>query len=235
MTLFTPAPSPAPAPPTRPQRFRGLVVIGAVLLTIGALAGAAATAAMIAFRSGSTLDSGSQLVSTPTSALVSDVTSLQDVDAISGLTGRPTLRISAAGTGPTGVFVGVGPADAVSGYLSGVAVDRVTDLGIDPFDLQVTREDGAAVPPPPGEQDFWVASATSSSAAADLTWQFQDGDYRFVVMNADGTPGVTSSARMQLTLPNALPISVAVLIGSGVVALAGTVLLVAAVRRGRIA
>ena len=163
MTLFPPAPPPVPAP-TRAKGSRGLAVSGAVLVTIGALAGAAATAGVVAFGPASTLDSGTQPMSTPTAALVSDVTSLQDVEGISGLTGAPTLRISADGAGPAGIFVGVGPADAVADYLSGVAVDRVTDLEVDPFDLNVIREEGTAAPPPPGQQDFWVASATSSSA-----------------------------------------------------------------------
>lgn len=221
-----------PPPLSAPRRRTALAVVGAIMTALGGLAAAAAAAVIVAFGSSGTLDSGVNRVSTSTAALVTDVAAMQDVDGIAGITGSPTLRMTATSTGPAGVFIGVGPADAVTAYLSGVAVDRVTDFSVDPFRLSVTPESGRAAAPPPAEQDFWVDSATSASIA-EVAWPIQDGEYRLVVMNADGTSDLTSMAQVQVELPNAFPLSLAVLIGSGVLAAGGVTLLVLAVSRSR--
>ncbi len=229
-TTYSPPPSP-PSLPT-PRRRTGLAAAGTVTTALGGIAAAAATAVIVAFGANGTLDSGAHRVSTPTAALVTDVAAMEDINGIAAITGSPTLRMSATSTGPAGVFIGVGPADAVAEYLSGVAFDRVTDFSVDPFRFSVTPEPGATAASPPDEQDFWVASATSRSIA-DLDWPVEDGEYRLVVMNADGAPELTSTAQVQLELPNAFPISLAVLTGSGILTAAGVALLVMAVSRGR--
>jgi hypothetical protein len=61
----------------------------------------------------------------------------------------------------------------------------------------------------------------------------QDGDYRLVVMSADGGAGLTSVAEVQLELPNAFPLSLSVLVGSGVVAALGAGLVTVAITRRR--
>ena len=228
-TTYDPPPlTPVPAP----RRRTALAVTGIVMTALGGLAAAAAAAVIVAFGSSGALDSGSTEVSTSSAALVTDVAAMEDVDGIAAVTGSPTLRLSATSTGPSGVFIGVGPADAVTGYLSGVAIDRITDFSLDPLRLDVTGEPGVAAAAPPGDQDFWVASATSQSVA-DLAWPVQDGNYQLVVMNADGSPGLTSTAQVRLELPNAFPVSLGVLIGSGVLATAGIALVVVAVSRSR--
>ncbi len=231
MTTTYPPP-PIPSSETPPRRRTALAVVGIVMAVIGGIAAAAGAAVIVVFGSSGSLDSGRNEVSTSTAALVTDVASMDSIRGISGVTGWPTLRMSASSSGPAGVFIGVGPADQVTEYLSGVAIDRVTDFSVSPFELSVARESGASTATPPGEQDFWVASATSHSIA-DLTWPVQDGDYRLVVMNADGAPELTSTTQVQLELPNAFPISLAVLIGSGIIAAAGVALLVVALARGR--
>jgi hypothetical protein len=228
----TSIPQSAPHPGTPPTRRTALTVVGIVMTVVAVIAGTAAAAVIVAFGSSGTLDSGREEVSTSTAALVTDVATMEDVHGIASVTGRPTLRLSASSTGPAGVFVGIGPADAVADYLSGVAIDRVTDFSVDSFDLSVTREQGAPAATPPHQQDFWVASATSSSIA-DLTWPVEDGDHRLVVMNADGTPGLISLVEVQLDLPDAFPVSLGVLIGSGVFAVAGVALVAVAVTRRR--
>ncbi len=229
-TTHSPPPGASSQPATR--RRAGLAIVGTVMTALGGIAAAAATAVIVAFGVSGTLDSGAHRVSTSTAALVTDVAAMEDIEGIAGITGSPTLRVSATSTGPAGVFIGVGPADAVAEYLSAVATDRVTDFSVDPLRFSVTPEPGATAASPPGEQDFWVASATSRSIA-DLDWPGQGGAYRLVVMNADGAPELTSTARVRLELPNAFPISLAVLIGSGIIAAAGVAVLVVALARGR--
>jgi hypothetical protein len=230
MTTTYGPPPPTPLPPLR--RRTTLAVVGTIMAALGGLAAAAAGAVIVTFGSSGTLDSGSHQVSTSTAALVSDAAAMEDVNGIAAVTGSPSLRLSATSTGPSGVFIGVGPADAVADYLSGVAIDRVTDFSVDPFRIDVSGEPGTSTASPPGEEDFWVASDTSQSIA-DLAWPVRDGDYRLVVMNADGSPGLTSMARVRLELPNAFPVSLAVLVGSGIVATAGIALLAVAVSRSR--
>jgi hypothetical protein len=221
---------PRPEPP--PRQRTALTVTGILMAFVGMIAGTAAAAVIVAFGSSGTLDSGSNEVSSSTAALVTEVATMADVHGIAGVTGRPTLRMSATSTGGSGVFIGIGPADAVADYLSGVAFDRVTDFSVSPFDLSVSRQPGGPGASPPGEQDFWVASATSQSTA-DLAWPIEDGDHRLVLMNADGTPGVISLAQVQLDLPNAFPVSLTALIGSGVLVAAGVALVAVAVTRRR--
>ncbi|MGF1668507.1 MAG: hypothetical protein ACFCVC_19775 [Acidimicrobiia bacterium] len=71
------------------------------------------------------------------------------------------------------LFVGVGPASAVAGYLA--------------------SGEGA-----PDEQTFWVQSAGGTSAAVD--WDIEPGRWTAVVMNADGSPGV--DATVQASVPS---------------------------------
>ncbi len=226
------SPPPLPTSEARPRRRTALAVVGVVLAIVAGIAATAAAAVIVVFGSSGTQDSGRNEVSTATAALVTDVASMDSVNGISGITGWPTLRMSASSTGPAGVFIGVGPADEVTQYLSGVAVDRVTDFSVSPFHLSVSRQSGSASATPPSEQDFWVASATSHSLA-DVTWPVEDGDYRIVVMNADGAPGVSSLAEVELELPNAFPVALAVLISSGVLAVTGVGFVVLAIVRSR--
>ncbi|MGY1809302.1 hypothetical protein ACI8AF_18205 [Blastococcus sp. SYSU D00669] len=233
MTTLTP-PRPTSSPSTRVRRrSRGLTTVGAVLTAVGLLAGTVAAAVLFAFGSGSRLDSGPQSFTTPTAALVTDSASMDDVRGIATVTGRPTVQVSSQTANPAGVFIGVGPADAVDAYLAGIAVDEVTDLSFDPFRLTVTARAGDATAAPPGQQDLWVASVTSSSRA-ELTWPIQDGEYRLVVMNADGSPDVVTQTRVQIDLPRVFAVSLGVLIGSGLVAAGGVALLVAGLRRGSV-
>jgi hypothetical protein len=218
--------------PARPRRQLTMAIVGSVLAVVGSLATISAIGLIAVFGSASALDSGQHQVSTSASALVTDVAHVQNTHGVGTLTGWPTLRLTASGGDAAGVFIGIGPAAAVDEYLAGVAVDQVTDLTIAPFELTTARHPGDSTATAPGEQDFWVASADSRSTA-DLTWTVQDGDYRLVVMNADGIPNVIAQARVQLTLPDAFQISLIVL-GSGLLILTGgVVVLVGALSRGR--
>jgi hypothetical protein len=200
-------------------------VTGAVLVVLGLLAAAAAIGLLAVFGTSGRLDTGPQGIATTGSAVVSDVARLQDTGRVGQVTGPPTLRLSAVpGPASAAVFIGIGPAADVDRYLAGVAVDEVTDLTLEPFRFSVQRHAGSAAAAPPGSQSFWVASAGSPTTAR-LTWPVADGDYRLVVMNADGTTGVDTRTQLRLTLRHAFPIAVSVLAGSALVILAGAALL----------
>ncbi|SFU06920.1 hypothetical protein SAMN05660657_05335 [Geodermatophilus amargosae] len=183
-----------------------------MLTALGLIAGAVAGTVMIAFGLASTLDSGPQPFTTSTAALVTDSATMDDVHGIAAVTGPPTVQISARTGDPAGVFIRVGPAEAVDDYLSGVAFDEVTEVDSDPFDLTVITHPGGSTAAFPVEQDFWVVSATSGSQA-ELAWAIQDGNYRLVVMNADGSPAVVTQTQMQIELPRVFTVATGVLVG----------------------
>ena len=63
-----------------------------------------------------------------------------------------------------------------------------------------------AAPPPrprPAAQSFWAASATGSGSQA-LTWKTKSGEWSIVVMNADGSPGVSADVSAGAKIPWAL-------------------------------
>jgi hypothetical protein len=127
------------------------------------------------------------------------------------------------------VFVGVGRKADVDRYLAGVSVDRVTDFDLDPYVVHKDRQHGTAAAGAPASQSFWVKQ--SSGRTANVDWKVKDGSYRFVVMNADGTPGVTTDSRVQIGVPYLSSIALAGLL-AGFVALAGGLLMMTSGVRG---
>jgi hypothetical protein len=228
----TPAVTLRPPPEARPGRAVAARVTAVVMLVVGALAVAAAIGLIAVFGTSSRLATGSQQLDSSATAVVTDVATIQNTRGVSGVIGWPSISVSARGGSDAGVFVGIGRAADVDSYLRGAAVDRATDLDLHPFRLTVDRRPGTATPAPPADQSFWVASASSRSTAT-LTWQVQNGDYRLVVLNADGSAGLATAVDLSLTLPHAFAISLAVLSGGAVLVLGGVGVLVHSSRRGR--
>jgi len=206
-----------------------LFVLGGVLLVIGVLAGIGGGALMALFGSNDTLNSGVQQVSTPTRALVSPASSIQDTSGVQTVFGSVRLRITAtpAGAGQH-IFLGIAPASAVDRYLSGVSHDVATDVSVDPFRLTLARHSGTATPPPPGSQSFWVAQASGNHPT--LTWTVKDGSYRVVVMNTDAAAPVAFAAGLDLTIPHLFAIGTGLLIGGIVLIVIAIALIVLGAR-----
>lgn len=117
-----------------------------------------------------------------------------------------TVRVRAEAL-PTGseVFVGIGPSADVQGYLADAPYDEVDSFTADPFDYSLTRRGGdGSLAGPPGDQDFWVASATGPGVRT-LEWDVAPGTYTVVIMNADGSEGLTADVsaggRLELLVP----------------------------------
>lgn len=206
-----------------------LIVLGVLLLVIGALAAIGGGALMALFGSNDTLSSGVQQVSTPTRALVSPAGLIQGASGAQTVIGSVRLRITAtsAGAGQT-IFVGIGPASAVDSYLSGVSYDVATDVSVDPFHRTLSRHGGTATPPPPGSQSFWVAQASGNHPT--LTWTVTSGSYRVVVMNTDAAAPVAFAGGLYLTVPHSFAIGIGLLIGGIVLILIAIGLIVLGVR-----
>ena len=140
------------------------------------------------------------------------------------------IDIQATPRGAHGVFVGIGPTADVDRYLAGTSVEVVTDFEVAPFRLTTQPRPGSASVSAPGSQDFWVARAEAASGTAALSWTVRDGDYRFVFMNADGTPAVNADARFGIIVPGARTLGVTVLLVGLVLVAGGVIALVLGLR-----
>ena len=207
---------------------------GGALAVIGSLLALSGGGLLAAFGTDGSLASGPHLLSTPTSAIVSPVASIKNTSGVASVIGQPTLRLSAAPVqGTAGVFVGVGRAADVDRYLAGVATERVTDLNVDPYSITGIRHSGRLNAAPPATQRFWVAQASSTHTAAEINWKIRDGQYRVVVMNANGHSGVASTSAIGITIPNIPIYAVAGLLLGLLVAGGGTALLIRATGQPR--
>lgn len=131
------------------------------------------------------------------------------------------VRVEGVAAGSGSLFMGIAPAAAVAGYLDGVAHDEITEWDSTQDDIEYvvyTRSEGTTDPAAPGTEDFWVASVSGSDELA-LDWTIERGEWALVIMNADGSPGVSADVRFGVTtLPVLLPIGLASLV-VGLVAL----------------
>jgi hypothetical protein len=207
---------------------------GGALAVIGSLLALSGGGLLAAFGTDGTLASGPHLLSTPTSAIVSPVSSIKHTSGVASVIGQPTLRLSASPVqGTAGVFVGIGRAADVDRYLAGVATQQVTDLSVDPYSMTAIRHSGRLNAAPPTAQRFWVAQASSTRTAAEINWKIRDGQYRVVVMNANGHGGFASTSAIGITIPNITIYAVAGLLIGFLMAGGGTVLLIRATAQRR--
>lgn len=204
------------------------IVVGAVLASASAIVAVGGAAAVCLVGSDSSFSTGRQDVTSTTTALVAKLGDIDGVDDIPRV-GRPELRLSATSTTP--VFIGIGRAAQVDAYLAGADVDNVTDVDVKPFRLDVRHRPGTVRPDAPASQSFWVAQASGLDASVD--WKVRDGDYRIVVMNADGRPGVAFEGRFTLDIPWLFGVGLAALVIGVVGVASGLALIVVGVRARR--
>jgi hypothetical protein len=138
-----------------------------------------------------------------------------------------SLRIRASSDKP--LFVGIGRRTDVDRYLAGVAHSTIEDVSYDTFDVSYSAQPGSAIPGRPAAQRFWTASS-SGAGRQTVSWKLRSGSWRVVVMNADGSQGVATDAKVGATVHGAL-VFVIVTLALGLALLAGAVALV---MRGRL-
>lgn len=216
--------APTQATPRRGGR-AGFIALAVIMMVLGVIAALGGGALLIAFGSDGQITSDTHPVTTPTAAVITDVATISNTSQVADAVGTPTVHVTASG-----VFVGIGSAADVDRYLAGVAVDQVRDLDLDPYVLNLSRLDGTAKATPPAEQTFWVASG-SAAGVTDLTWNVRDGAYRMVLMNSDGTPGVSTRLSIGVGLPGAFGLAVGFLVGGLVLLAGGVAILMFASRR----
>ncbi len=135
-----------------------------------------------------------------------------------------TVRIRSESDRP--VFVGIAPAADVTRYLSGVEHAVVTDFERRPVYVSVP---GGAPSSLPGDETFWVESTTGSGEQT-LEWEPASGDWRAVVMNADGSRGVAAELSVGAELDPLLWIGIGLLAAGALLAGAAALLITLGVR-----
>ena len=144
---------------------------------------------------------------------------------------RFRTRITFSGAEGARLFAGIGPTDAVEAYLAGAPQAELTDVGDDPDEVFLRTIEGSATVGPPIEQDFWVASAEGTGEQM-LDWSPTSGQWTAVLMNADGTPGVTMEVAAGVETRLLVPIGIGLLIAGGVLLVLAAVMIVIATAGG---
>jgi hypothetical protein len=163
-------------------------------------------------------------------AVATDVVDLTGADPLSAhdwLVGTIRLRVN-NGDPSTPVFLGIGRAEDVAGYLDGVRHSTLTEIG----DPATSYEEWAGSAPKtrPGDGAVWLAKVEGTGTQT-LTWTPDDGPWRAVLMNADGSAGVDLNADVGAKLPVVHAMGVWSIVASLAIAVLGVGLLVVGLRR----
>jgi hypothetical protein len=187
------------ATPPRARTGPALALVAGSIAAVLAVALIAAGAALLwlshAKTDGGYYTTASHTYATPTRALTTDNLRI-DGDIPDWLNTRlGHLRIDPQ---RPGTFVGIAPTSAVEHYLDGVNRDEIADVDVDPFKLDTTRRAGDGRAAMPEAQTFWAAT---SADGRPLDWKVRKGDWTAVVMNPDGSAGVSLDAKVGVTVP----------------------------------
>jgi uncharacterized protein DUF4389 len=227
--------APTTPPPGATSTWGAGRVVGVVVASLAVLAGLAALAggATALVFDQTQRDANGYLMtdttaySTDTYALVSDsyrTGAAGDVLVARDMLG--TVRIRTQSAQP--VFVGIARAAAVDSYLAGVRHEVATRFDAHQRDFRL-KAGGAPVAPPTAKK-FWAAESVGAGAQT-LSWSPQDGNWRVVVMNANGSAGVRADLALGARFPHLLWIGIGVLSGGALLLLVGGGGIYAAVRR----
>jgi len=202
----------------------GLIVGGAVVavvaMTVLAVAGVAIWTD-VAKRDGSGyLTANAHRYASPTRAIATEELTI-GTEVPKRLIGK--VRLEATSSKP--VFVGIARTATVDTYLAGSSYATAKNLDLDPFGVTYAAHDGTKKPGRPASQTFWAASATGTGVT-DLTWTPKSGSWSVVVMNADGSPGVSADVSAGVKAAWLLWAGIGIAIAGGILlAVAGLMLM----------
>jgi hypothetical protein len=184
-------------------------LVGGVLVLVGLAVLALSVPALAVVGIDDTLSTGDQNLTSDTAALATAEASLGDEDLpdrmrVAEERWRLQLDVASADRDGSGeLFLGIGPSEEVEPWLDEVAWDKVTVFSADGTDVRYDRlGDADADPtdlPEPADEDFWTVSEVGSAVSVD--WDYREGHYTIVLMNADGSPGVDAEGSLSLEIP----------------------------------
>ena len=228
-------------PDPHPGRSAGhlaAIVTGAVVVLIAAAALVVGAAVIAADRTQRDSDgyyaSGVRTLTTPTHALVSNGLDVgtDGPDWLFRQARLGTVRVTASGTASKPVFVGVARKPQVDRYLQGVGHDEITDFEVDPLSVTTVRRPGVATPAAPTAESFWAQSA-SGAGRQTMTWPVQKGSWAVVIMNTDGSRGLSSGVSVGAKLGFLRWVGIGLLIAGAILAAAGAFAIAMGMRRPR--
>ena len=112
------------------------------------------------------------------------------------------------------MFIGIGPEADVDAYLAGVAHNEIVDLrDRTPLYRNVEGDDEIAAPHSTGILD---RGRVAGRAPLELEWEATSGTWSAVLMNADGSPGVTADVNVGVKAGFVLPTAL-IMLASGAV------------------
>ncbi len=232
--LPPPEPPPPPPPPARPGGRSGSVVaivLSGLLALVGflvLLTGIGVLAIHIAVQG----DDGFFTVDSDAISTESYALTTKGVDLGTGGDWAPEalldeIRIDSDPTSAGDLFLGIARTDDLDAYLGDVARAEITEIGTDGTSLDVIR--GGAPSGPPTSQDFWLASS-SGPGQREVRWEPEGGTYSVVVMNADGSSGLTATLSVGLKVGGLLWIGLAIVALALLLLVPGLLILIRAFR-----
>jgi hypothetical protein len=207
-------------------RIAAATVVGLIALLVGA-AGVTGVWAIVGKSDHTYISTGTHRYAASGRAIVSDPLHVGRIP--DWLTAR--IRVATTSAGGKATFVGVARKTDVDRYLARVAHSTVEDVDYSPFKVAYGTIAGSAVPARPSAQAFWAVSAVGRGTQT-VTWKIREGQWRVVVMNADGSPKVAADAKVGASVAHALVYTL-VLLGLAVALGALVVLLVSSPERRR--
>ena len=230
---------PPPSPPRRPSQVPGWTGLRIFSVVAGCLIGLTSVGLLAAGGgvtwldntqrdAGGFLTSGLHSLATSSYAITTDRIDLgpSDLSAPSAILGTVRFRVTATDA-TRAVFVGIAPKVSLDGYLAGVGRAVVPDWAGGP---EYRNQAGGPPSVPPTASSIWVASATGAGTQT-LTWKPTGGEWVVVVMNADGSLGVSITADAGATFPSLGWIAGGLLAAGAFLLLAGILLIVFPVMR----
>lgn len=240
-TLTVP-PSAQPVPPVGPEAFPtgppspggwtgwriASLVVGSLLALVSlglfAAGGVATWADNTQRDSSGFITSGTHDFTTGSFALTSGTINLgSSADAVTPSDFLGTVRVRVTPVDPrSNLFIGLAPATAANRYLAGMTHEEVTDWASGTTTYRTYS--GGTPSVLPQSAGFWTVR-TAGPGEQTMAWKPGHGDWRIVVMNTDGRPGLSVKADVGATMPDLGWIAAGLLIAGGL-ALAGSAALV---------
>ena len=174
-------------------------------------------------------------MATASAAFVVDTAEFKEIteeQVEEGRTGGDTrLRIRAESTDGGEVIVGIASAETLQTVLVTGSFELVSELEFEPFGYAGVGL-GGIQPLTPPEQGLFAAYA-KGPGAQEVTWTVAPGEWRAIIMNADGSPRVDVNVRFGARFPYLRGFAFAGMALGGAFLLLGLSILVILFRPGR--
>lgn len=210
-----------------------LIIIGILLALFGVACGASGVGA---FRSvdGDGYVSGEGELFTSTAGFVFDTAEFREIeedDEGRNRSGNLRLRIRAERADGGEVLIGIGRRADIEAFTEPGSYQTIRDLDFDPLQYNQVNVGGSRELPQPSGQ-LLVASARGEGRQ-EVDWPISSGEYRAIIMNGDGSPGVDVRAEFGVRFPYLRGFAIAAMVIGSLAVILGLGLVAFQLRPGR--